>query len=84
MSITNEQSNLQLSYEPQPYESQNTAVMSNDANISLQDWRGYENFFVSIKGPTGSEMYNVEAEIDVPWTKIARSSIERWSKENPY
>ena len=81
MNITKEQyNNLQLFYEQQ----QTTVVGGNDANASLKDWGGHENFFVSFKDSTGSEKYNIEVEIDVAWAKIAQLSRERWSKENPY
>jgi hypothetical protein len=80
MNITDIQyDNLQLSYEQQ------TAVdEGDDANCSLPDWGGHENFFVSIRHSTGSEKYNREVEIDGTWAKIAQLSRERWSKENPY
>jgi hypothetical protein len=86
MSITEKQyNNLQLSYEQEPYEQQQTIVTGDDdANGSLQDWSGHENFFVSFKNSTGSEKYNREVEIDIAWAKIAQLSRERWSKENPY
>ena len=89
MSITEKKyNNLQLSYD------QHQTVVTtdiggidfghDDANCSLQDWSGHENFFVSFERPTGSEEYNREVEIDVAWAKIAKLSRERWSKENPY
>jgi hypothetical protein len=55
-----------------------------DANVSLQDWSGHENFFVSFDNPTGSEEHNRGVEIDPAWAKIAKWSREKWSKENPY
>lgn len=76
--------NLQLHYEQQYYEPQQTIVGEDDANIPLPDWSGHENIFDSFKYSTGSEKYNRELEIDGTWTKIAQLSRERWSKENPY
>jgi len=89
MSITEKQyNNLQLSYEQQQtvvtYDIDGIDFGHDDANVSLQDWSGHENFFVSFEPPTGSEEYNREVEIDVAWAKIAKLSRERWSKENPY
>jgi len=88
MSITEKQyNNLQLSYEQQTIATDDIAGIDcghDEANVSLRDWSGHENFFVSFKNSTGSEEYNRELEIDTAWAKIAKLSRERWSKENPY
>ena len=89
MSITEKQyNNLQLSYEQQQtvvtYDIDGIDFGHDDANVSLQDWSGCGNFFVSFEISTGSEKFNREVEIDVAWAKIAKLSRELWSKENPY
>lgn len=89
MSITEKQyNNLQLSYEQQQavvtYDIDGIDFGHDDANVSLQDWCGPGNFFVSFEISTESEKYNREVEIDVAWAKFAKLSRERWSKENPY
>lgn len=89
MSITEKQyNNLQLSYEQQhafvTYDIDGIDFGHDDANVSLQDWSGRGNFFSSFEISTGSEEYNREVEIDVAWSKIAKLSRDRWSKENPY
>ena len=85
MNITEKQfDKLQMPYGHQLYEQQQTSFVGDDANDSLRDWSGRENFFVSFKNSTGSEEYNREEEMDIEWAKIAKLSGERWSKENPY
>jgi len=85
MNITEKQyDSLQSSYGYQLYEQQQTHAIGDDANASLQDWTGRENFFVSFQNSTGSEKYNREEAIDIEWAKIAELSGKRWSKENPY
>jgi hypothetical protein len=85
MSITEKEFDiLQLSYDQQLYEQQQTNFIGDDANDSLRDWSGSENFFVSFNDSTGSEEYNREEEIEIEWATIAKLSGERWSKENPY
>jgi hypothetical protein len=89
MSITEKNhNNLQLSYEQQQsvvtYDIDEIDFVHDDANVSLKDWSGRGNLFVSFEIPTGSEKYNREVEIDIAWAKIAKLSREQWSKENPY
>lgn len=89
MSITEKQyNNLQLSYKQQQtvvtYDIDGIDFGHDDANVSLQDWSGRGNFFVSFEISTGSEKYNREVEIDIAWDKIAKLSRDQWSQENPY
>lgn len=89
MSITEKKyNNFQLSDYQHPtvvtFDIGEIDFVHDDANCSLQDWSGHENFFVSFERTTGSEEYNREVEIDVAWAKIAKLSRDRWSKENPY
>lgn len=89
MSITEKQyNNLQLSSEQQQsdvtYDIEGIDFGHDDANVSLQDWSGRGNFFVSFDVSTGSEKYNKEVEIDIVWSKIAKLSRDQWSKENQY
>jgi hypothetical protein len=89
MSITEKQyNNLQFFSEQQQsvvtYDSEGIDFAHDDANVSLQDWSGRGNFFVSFDVSTGSEKYNKEVEIDIVWANIAKLSRDQWSKENKY
>lgn len=89
MSITEKNyDNLHLSSKQQQsvvtYDIEGIDFGHDDANVSLQDWSGHGNFFVSFDVSTGSEKYNKEVEIDIVWSKIAKLSRDQWSKENQY